>query len=101
MAYYIATTYDKGKAQQLCAEFPHVRLLSKPEFLTNHYTVTVCVVDNGTFEAAVIVTDAEMFAECASPEDTRPKTWLVMPRVYVDELIGLGRVPVEVLRLLP
>lgn len=42
--------------------------------------VLVCVVDNGPFEAAAIVVDAEFFAQVMDPTDTRPRNYLMMDR---------------------
>jgi len=49
----------------------------------------VCVVDNGTFKAAIFASSEEELEEFAKPDD-RPKTWLAMDRKLAEELSGYG-----------
>jgi hypothetical protein len=97
----MGTTYiqgpDKGKAEMLLSlggtplDGP---LLFLP--LPEGDEVLVCVVSNTAFEAAAIVGSYDDLKVFSDPSDTRPKTWLLVPRdvlVATDRLKG-GR-PVD------
>ena len=53
--------------------------------------VAICVVDNGPFEAAAIITDHREFMAFSRPSDHRPKSWLAMNKQEV--LVASGHSP--------
>jgi len=64
--------------------FKAVELLAVPGAKKAELPVTfqpdlVCVVENGTFDAAAYCYDEAEFADFTDPSDRRRKTWLVVP----------------------
>ena len=83
MGYYIETDEIKGKAQWLIAHAA-AEVLAKPVLCTGTHA-TVCVVDNGPFEAAAIAYSQKEFEVFCKP-DGRPKVWLRVPAKHVVRL---------------
>lgn len=83
MGYYIETSHHLNKADQLL-RLPDVRevdaINASPD--RSGQTVSVCVVQNGPFDAAAICFNFDEFREFKVP-DGRPKRWLVLPRATV------------------
>lgn len=101
MGYYIETTKSPlNKAAQLQAEFSQIKRLSGP-IPTTSTDVTVCVVENGFFDAAAIAYDARELEAFCQPTDHRPKTWLSVPTPVIEKLVLEGRAPAPVLQRLP
>lgn len=88
MGYYIETPSNHGKADWLIKEHGAVEVLFPvPFWSTNDRDeVTVCVVDNGPFEAAAIACDEKELERFKREPDPRPKRWLILPRAKVLEL---------------
>lgn len=87
MGYYIEVPNNKGKAQQL-VELHGARILGKkPSFNDYPQEAVICVLDNGTFEAAGYAFSERELEVFAFP-DMRPKTWLVMDRKKAHKLTG-------------
>lgn len=84
MGFYIETDTHKHKAQFLIDNH-HAVLLFEPEYHHGLYT-TVCVINNGPFEAAGICFDKHEFQAFNRSHDPRPKTWLKMPTSEVLKL---------------
>lgn len=89
MGYYIETTCGghKGKAQHFIKEHG-AGPMTAPEFIdpSTGY-VTVCVVDNGAWEAALVCYDERQFARTMNPHDLRPRRHL---RMKCDVVAKLG-----------
>lgn len=77
MGFYIETDSAKNKAAWLVKN-AGATLLAAPKFLTGEST-TVCVVDNGPFEAAAIAYSPEELRAFNNPRDSRPVVWLAVP----------------------
>ena len=87
----------------LYIDAPEMGSLGKSDILINNYGATittpesevgpdevmVCVVNNGPFEAAGIITDDRELVSFDNPFDFRPKEWLVMDRSKAKELVGV------------
>jgi hypothetical protein len=101
MGYYIETIHGAlQKARQLQQEFSQITLLDSPKRTTST-DVTVCVVQNGHFDAAAIVYDVNELKAFTDPRDYRPKTWLSVPVTVIEQLVLAGRAPAPVLQRLP
>jgi len=101
MGYYIETIGGSSrKAAQLQQEFTQIKRLSGP-IPTTSTDVTVCVVENGLFDAAAIAYDARELSAFCQPTDHRPKTWLSVPVDVIEKLVLDGRAPAPVLQRLP
>lgn len=101
MGYYIETTKSSlQKAEQLLAEFPSITRLSKAELVNDAENVTVCVVENGFFDAAAVCYSEREFRAFNDASDPRPKTWLKVPKTVLQSLIGAGRCPNGVLSMI-
>lgn len=111
MGYYIQVPEDKGKAQQL-ADLHGATILSERPKAFDDVAVSlalICVVDNGTFEAAGLCDSAERFATFAAsdnvgpptageqdgmtvlnirPKQQRPRIWVTMDKVLAHQLAG-------------
>lgn len=81
MGYYINQTSKgtelpaKGKAKALIADGATQIEPSKLQYQPN----LVCVVENGSFDAAGYVYSPNEFKEWNDSSDDRPKTWLTHP----------------------
>jgi hypothetical protein len=87
MGYYIETTNGAftGKADHFVEEHGAVRI--EPEFIEpSTGEVAVCVVENGPFDAALVVYDRAEFAVASNLLDYRRKTFLRMKRETVAKL---------------
>ena len=93
MGYYIWNKAEMtdgnhlNKADRIKAQFPEVEEMNKIAASPDRtgQTVTVCVVENGPFDAAVICYNHAEYREFAFG-DGRPKRWLIFPRAKVIEL---------------
>jgi len=87
MGYYIQGP-THGKAAMLCAQHQASRITEQDVYETVEagYEV-VCVVDNMEFEAAGFCYCVEEAGRFMRP-DSRPKTWLRMPRDEAERLSG-------------
>lgn len=101
MGYYIETKEARRKAAQLLAEFPTIKTQSRASFNTTSTNATVCVVENGFFDAAAVAYNQNEFEVFNDPNDPRAKTWLDVPRSVLESLIGQSRCQAQVLKYLP
>ena len=89
MGYYIqhpdGPTHTHGKAQAIVTHYGAV-ITDGPKM--EPHKATICVVDNGLFEAAAFAYSPGEMEAFTLPEDTRPKTWLVMDWDKACELSG-------------
>ena len=76
-----------NKADRITAQYPEVQevhvLAASPD--RTGQTVSVCVIQNGPFDAAVICYNDAEYRDFKR-EDGRPKRWLIFPRAKVIEL---------------
>lgn len=82
MGYYIQTDSDKDKADWIRANLQGIMLTGCPNHVGEEY-VPVCIVDNGSFEAAGIAFsrgEAEAFA--GPSDDKRKKIWMIIKREH-------------------
>lgn len=88
MGYYIEVPNKKGKAQQLVDLYGARVLNEKPSFgEVAPDKAIICVLDNGSFEAAGYAFNEQELGEFAFP-DGRPRIWLLMDLVTVRRLTG-------------
>ena len=86
MGFYIQTPDPLNKATQLI-ELYKAQLIKPPkDFVSSPSKVLICVVQNGSFDAAGICFDSTEFAAFNNPYDGRPKSWLLMDKDKVLEL---------------
>jgi hypothetical protein len=79
MGYYIQGDGPHHKAEFIIDKYAG-QLMLDPVFLDPAKGfVTVCVVNNGPFEAAAVAYSQEEFDAFNDPTDYRPKVWLKVP----------------------
>jgi hypothetical protein len=100
MGLYISQTGKRqlpvtGKARALAEDCGAVPVFRVPQRLAELPTGTalVCVIHNGPFDAAGFVYDDRELAGFTDPDDTRPKTWLLMDKELACRLTGYHRRP--------
>lgn len=88
MGYYIEPTNGgtKGKADDLIRNDGAVEQSAPVYHEQNSEHVTVCVVDNGPFEAAGVAYSENEFNVFRNDSSGRPKRWLTMSREKVATL---------------
>lgn len=86
MGYYIETEACTGKVKAILNAAPGSFIMDDPCFDSTGRSVTVCVVDNGPFEAAAVAFSKDELEVFANPNDFRPKTWLSVPRAEAIKL---------------
>ena len=87
MGYYIQTGNAWGKAFDLVTDHEAVEV-PQPANFSNipHDKALICVVDNGPFDAAGYCFDSREFEAFTEPDDTRPKTWLLMDKEEAERI---------------
>lgn len=87
MGYYIECNYPTGKATQIVALGG--RVIDRPtSFNTiSDDDVLICVVENGPFDAAAVCYCESEFEEFGYSGDSRPKTWMLIPKKTVIALV--------------
>lgn len=96
MGFYIQTPGQNiDKADRLVQEYG-AKIIPCPtsydQILEDNYNKAyICVVSNGSFEAAAYCYDEEEFIEFTNPRDIRPKIWVVMDKKLAEELSGYNR----------
>lgn len=82
-----APSVTVGKADWFLNNIPGTLELpgAPTDFRGNAREVTICVVQNGIFDAAAIVCSMNDLRRFNSPMDQRPKRWLTMP---TEELLA-------------
>ena len=94
MGYYLKSTGSRlmglhGKAEDLIKDCGAVRIPRPDSFeKVNPDAALICVVNNGPFEAAALIYNAEEFHAFTLPDDCRPKVWLKMDKKMAYELAG-------------
>ncbi len=90
MGFYIEVPGNKSKSTQLAELYGAGIMEAPPETFTDvpDGLALICVVDNGPFEAAALCYSALEFAAFNSPNETRPRTWLLMDQAKAHELAG-------------
>lgn len=86
MGLYLNAPRPQGKAKWL-VEQHGATILPFPAFRQGD-EVTVCVVDNGPFEAAGVAFSQREFAMFNDPDDFRRKVWLSLPFEKFKALVG-------------
>jgi hypothetical protein len=95
MGYYINQTTKQhlgplNKADALVDDEEAIELPFAPdEFPTDR--AIICVVNNGSFEAAGFAYDKREMDSFNDPDDWRPKRWLVMDLETAKKLSGYSR----------
>lgn len=84
MGLYLETGDRHGKAQAIQEQMGGVQI-AEPVPLADvpADSVQVCVVDNDHWDAALIVADEIDYRRATNPQETRPLTWLLVPREKV------------------
>lgn len=83
MGFYIETPmpYDKVTQMRDLYDAVPVPLKAATAYLSDPARTVLCVVQNPTFDAVLIVTDKEEFIRSLPrPDDLRPRTWMVISR---------------------
>ncbi len=90
MGYYIETK-DSNKVKEIVNNHGG-RIIIQPEKFEEIQMdeALICVVDNYLFQAAGFCYDEIEFKAFTSPNDDRPKTWLIMNRKEAERLTGFG-----------
>jgi hypothetical protein len=86
MGYYLQTPENLNKAQQLVELYGASPIEPPKTFDPPKDKFLICVVCNGPFDAAAVCYDTREFNEFSSL-DSRPRSWLLMDRIKVIELI--------------
>lgn len=100
MGLYIEFAEHLGKADQLLA-LRGAREVNSPQFDPTGKEILVCVVENGSFDAAGICYSAQEAIDFDSPRDIRPKRWVLITRQLLTELVALGQTPKAALKMVP
>lgn len=77
MTHYIEVPTNTGKAQYLMEH--HEAKRTTPGISQDPDHFTVCVVQNGPFDAAAICMSQLDIHDFTDPTDPRPSTWLLVP----------------------
>lgn len=92
MGYYIEVPRATDKAQQIVDIYGAVRITSAEakNIVTDPSSESgvVCVIENGSFDAAAYVYSLNEYAEFSHPDDYRPRTWLKLPKELAQRLSG-------------
>ena len=86
MGYYIEVPSSKNKVDQLVELYGANLLLGTPKQWQKDPAI-ICVVDNGTFEAAGFCYSPQELEEFKR-DDGRPRTWLLIPFAKACKLTG-------------
>jgi hypothetical protein len=89
MGYYIQTDDSHNKAEYLITNYGATQLASAPvwESVPDSLAI-ICIIDNGKFEAACYIFNPRELARFKYSSDSRPKTWLTMPKLITNHLTG-------------
>lgn len=93
MGKYVTTAVTIGKAQWIkekltgTLELPVPPTPSELLVYARDGMVPVCVVQNGLFDAAGVCDTADELEAFTVPADTRPRTWLVVPRALIAPFV--------------
>lgn len=93
MAKYVQAPVNTGKAQWIKDNVPGTHeidwcvTLADVEGLHAENAVTVCVVENGMFDAAAVCDNQYELDAFNAPTDYRPRTWLSVPRAGIAPLV--------------
>jgi len=91
MGYYVNVPEHKNKVAQIESLYGGKRIQKPVEFADiPHDKALIVVVDNGAFEAAGFAYNAEEFREFTSPDDWRPKEYVLLDRDKTFELTGFS-----------
>ena len=92
MGYYLQTEDDlhKSKAEQLLTMVPGSQIIDVPPAFDDIPSdmALICVVSNGSFEAAGLTYNKEELIRFTNDGTTRPKTWLLMPKQEAHDRAG-------------
>jgi hypothetical protein len=79
MTQYLETEHDQNKAEQLLKKFPKAQeLQGNPPFDWSRKTILVCVIQNKTFDAAMVCAEYADYMR-TQQDDPRPRRWLSFP----------------------
>ena len=96
MGYYIETGTLHGKAAFLVDNHGGEIVFDyKAQECLNLGLGVVCVVNNGSFEAAGFMYSQKEFDYFNDPADSRIKTWVVMDREIAEKLSGYKKNPLN------
>lgn len=89
MGFYIETPENLKKADQLIELYQAIKV-EKPSKLADVPAdkALICVVENIAVDAAALVYSDRELHDFDLPEDTRPKTWLLMDKQLAYDLSG-------------
>ena len=94
MGYYVETGTANNKAKIILERNADAKVVTQEEADVAMQDATlgvIVVVDNGPFEAAAFAFNDAEYQAFTSPQDGRPKTFLVMPRATAKKLSGYCR----------
>jgi len=89
MGYYIETKTNFGKADIIRNENNGISIPRPKSFADIPLDKgLICIIDNGMFEAAAFCYSEQEFEAFNDPEDTRHKSWVIIPRDKAEKLSG-------------
>jgi len=77
-----------GKADYLIESCDAVELVGTVAPDWSDHTAIICVIDNGAFEAAAYADTPQELAALSQESDYRPKRWLIIDKLRVQQMIG-------------
>jgi uncharacterized protein (DUF1330 family) len=90
MRYYIETGSSRNKAEYLISNHGAQRISEgrANELIGDDKKAVICVIDNGSFEAAAYIYNENEFIDFSDSRDMRLRKWLVMDKALAERLSG-------------
>lgn len=93
MGYYIQTSGNKGKAQEMIARYGGEIIYQPPASYNDipEGKALIVIIDNGPFEAAGFCFSEQEFEAFTRPEDKRRKWYILMDRETAEKESGYSK----------